>query len=226
MQAIHKYEVVLKDANQSIFCDQRGSSTNFGDPLIPSVLVLLEYVGSILQDIDESTILLGETGGPCIQEVELLTASILADLKRLITLKNDTARLTTSLQDDILQRHRKLFILSSIFYILLQVATLLTPQHSNGIHCKCLGESLAYMVDRNRAVKLIHKPACYFIRDDFGASPTLHVVTIKREEKLCRFSSVLDEDKKPRVFATINHKLTMRFLDINSARNPYPVAVL
>lgn len=183
-----KIDPMIKDAHQSLLREQWSSAGAFGEHIKPTEMILIDDLIKILQDLDDATILLGKTSDPLFQEVEIITASILASLSKLSSSNGDSASIDRLLLSDTLQCRRKLFNDFPVTELVLQVSTFLTPEYEKGNHKKYLGECVPYTMYIKQEVKVIFKLTWFFIRDVAVNSGSLS----NENEKFSRSYSPLD----------------------------------
>lgn len=160
-----KIEAVLKDVLESLLQEHGSPAVTFGEHLTPTEMIFAEDLRKILQDLDDATMLLRKTNSPSIQDVEIVTASLIANLSNVSSSNGNSAPIAKILLGDILQRRRKLCNEFPIIELLLLVSTLFPSEYKKGKYTKYLGEGMVYTLDKKQAVKSMHKMAKFISRN-------------------------------------------------------------
>lgn len=134
------------------------------DPLRPSESFAVEDSIDILQDIDDNTHLLDKKINPSIQDMEILTASVICKLQAHVIKTSSLSTMALLLKDNILNYRQYLFQKFSIIQLVLQVSCFLTPKCKTDAHKKFLGRATEYTMPVESSTKILHnKITSFFI---------------------------------------------------------------
>lgn len=122
-----KIQDIIACAHQSLFKEQGRSASSSIDSLSVSETILIENLDKILENIDALTELIGKSKKPKIQDVDVITATVLCGLSDIRNSYSPSVLIDTSLRDDILRRRVSMLNQYPTIGLLYQVSTFLTP---------------------------------------------------------------------------------------------------
>lgn len=157
----------IKDAQQSMTREQGAQRASSTVLLSAEDTIMIEYFIKIIQNTEYVTALLGKSNSSSIKYVYIFTSNIICSLNEFVDSSSPIASIVLDFRYDIMKPRISVLNQFSIISPIVQVLSLLTPEHKCKTHSKylvCNANPYAFTFDQ--ALRILYKRSSLFIGDD------------------------------------------------------------